>query len=233
MGATLEDQGVVLAEPLDVLVAQDGHVHQPNRTAAVQAERPRYPRVPMSQESHSDFERIPSPFQGELTWLRAIEEGDLPRINEMIWDPEVSRHLAVTWPEPLAGTRAWWSGIGASASSAAFAIETLAGDLVGGCSLDGIDPSVRSAGLGIWIARPYWDRGYGTDAVRTLCRFGFKEMNLQRIGLAVYETNPRGVRAYEKVGFKEEGRRRRGHFVDGRHVDVIVMGLLAEDLIES
>ena len=165
--------------------------------------------------------------------MRAIEEEDLPRINEMIWDPEVSRHLAVTWPEPLAGTRAWWSSIRGSASSATFAIETLAGELVGGCSLDGIDPSVRSAGLGIWIGRAYWDRGYGTDAVRTLCRFGFKEMNLQRIGLAVYETNPRGVRAYEKVGFKEEGRRRCGHFVDGRHVDVIVMGLLAEDLIES
>jgi RimJ/RimL family protein N-acetyltransferase len=27
--------------------------------------------------------------------------------------------------------------------------------------------------LGIWIGAPYWDRGYGTDAVRMLCRFGF------------------------------------------------------------
>ena len=57
-------------------------------------------------------------------------------------------------------------------------------------------------------------------------------MNLQRVGLAVYETNARAVRAYEKVGFKEEGRRRRAHFIGGRHIDVIVMGLLAEDLIE-
>jgi RimJ/RimL family protein N-acetyltransferase len=86
--------------------------------------------------------------------------------------------------------------------------------------------------LGLWIGRPYWDRGYGTDAVRVLCRFAFREMNLQRVGLSVYDINPRGVRAYEKVGFKEEGRRRRGHFADGRYVDVIVMGLLAEELIE-
>jgi RimJ/RimL family protein N-acetyltransferase len=186
----------------------------------------------MDQDAQREFERIRSPFLGELIRLRAIEEEDLPRINEMIWDPEVSRHLAVTWPEPLAGTRRWWSGARANPSSASFAIATLTGELVGGCSLDGIDPGVRSAGLGIWIGRPYWDRGYGTDAVRTLCRFGFNEMNLQRIGLAVWETNPRGVRAYEKVGFKEEGRRRRASFVDGRHVDVIVMGLLAEDLID-
>jgi RimJ/RimL family protein N-acetyltransferase len=57
-------------------------------------------------------------------------------------------------------------------------------------------------------------------------------MNLQRIGLAVYETNPRALRAYENVGFKEEGRRRRAHFVGGRHIDVIVMGLLAEEMLE-
>src|SRR2546421_737803 len=76
----------------------------------------------------------------------------------------------------------------------------------------------RAAVLGIWVAEAHWSRGHGTDAVRTLCRFGFREMNLQRIGLSVYETNPGGVRVYEKVGFKEEGRRRRAEFVDGRYV---------------
>jgi RimJ/RimL family protein N-acetyltransferase len=67
----------------------------------------------------------------------------------------------------------------------------------------------------------------------TLCRFGFREMNLQRIGLSVYEVNPRGVRAYEKAGFKEEGRARRAHFIDGRYVDVVRMGLLARELAEA
>jgi len=186
----------------------------------------------MSGPDHEDFQRIRSPFEGELIRLRAVEELDLTRINEMIWDPEVSAHLAVTWPEPLAGTRAWWERLRADPGAVAFAIDTSGGELIGGCSLEGIDGRVRSAGLGIWIGRPYWDRGYGTDAVRTLCRFGFREMNLQRVGLAVYETNARAVRAYEKVGFKEEGRRRRAHFIGGRHIDVIVMGLLAEDLIE-
>src|SRR5437879_9941124 len=63
--------------------------------------------------------------------------------------------------------------------------------------------------LGIWITEPLWNRGYGTDAVRTLCRFGFREMNLHRISLHVYDFNPRGVMVYEKVGFREEGRLRR------------------------
>ena len=90
----------------------------------------------------------------------------------------------------------------------------------------------RTGTPGIWIGKPFWDRGYGSDAVRTLSRYATREMNLQRITLAVFETNPRARSAYEKVGFKEEGRLRRGHFVGGQYVDVIVMGLLAEELID-
>ena len=185
----------------------------------------------MSAHEDKAFRRIRSPFQGQLIRLRAVEEEDLPLINGMFWNTEVSQHLAVTWPEPLAGTREWWER-GRSAGDATFVIETLAGELIGVCGLEGIDHRVRSAGLGIWIGKPFWDQGYGADAVRTLCRFGLREMNLQRIGLAVYESNPRGIRAYQKVGFREEGRRRRAHFVDGRHIDVIVMGLLADELID-
>ena len=103
---------------------------------------------------------------------------------------------------------------------------------IGGCSLEEIEARARAALLGIWVGRPNWDSGYGTDAVRTLCRFGFRHMNLQRIELNVYTTNPRAVRAYERVGFRVEGTRRRSAFVGGRYVDSHVMGLLIEDLDE-
>jgi RimJ/RimL family protein N-acetyltransferase len=68
--------------------------------------------------------------------------------------------------------------------------------------------------------------------VRTLCRFGFAHMNLQRIELNVFATNPRARRAYEKVGFVAEGERRRSEFVGGRYINSYVMGLLAEELTE-
>ena len=84
--------------------------------------------------------------------------------------------------------------------------------------------------IGVWLGKPYWDSGLGTDAVRTLCRFGFDHLNLQRIELNVFETNPRAVRAYEKVGFVLEGTRRRAEFVRGHHVDSYLMGLLSEEL---
>ena len=102
---------------------------------------------------------------------------------------------------------------------------------IGGCSFFAVETAARTASLGIWLGKPYWDEGLGTDAVRTLCRFGFDHMNLQRIELDVFETNPRAKRAYEKVGF-----------VDGGHAPavavrgrpprrLVVMGLLAEELV--
>ncbi len=174
-----------------------------------------------------------SPFEGLLVRLRAVEEDDLPWINREFWNPNVTRNLLVAWPESLAGTRAWWES-GRKEAPGPLLIESLeAARPLGVCALEEVDARSRAALLGIWIAEEHWDRGYGTDAVRTLCRFGFREMNLQRIALSVYETNPRGRRAYEKVGFKEEGIRRRAEFVDGRYVDVIEMGLLVEELIDE
>ena len=191
-----------------------------------------YPRVVAGHE-HEDFARIRSAFEGELVRLRAVEERDIPVISAAFNDPDVLAFLdAVTFPQSDEGTRAWWEGGRSDPTKVAFAIETLAGELLGGCGLEQINRRHRAATLGIWLGKPHWGKGYGTDAVRTLARFGFREMNLHRITLHVHELNLRGKRAYEKVGFKEEGRRRDGHFVDGRHVDLIVMGLLAGELVE-
>ena len=188
----------------------------------------------MSEPTHEDFSRIRSPFEGTLVRLRAVEEADIPGISRMFNDPHVLRYLdAVTFPQSEAGTRAWWTEGRAKENAVAFAIETLSGELVGACSLEGVNRRNRTAVLGIWIGQPFWEHGYGSDAVRLLCRFGFQSMNLQRITLDVLEGNERGKRAYEKVGFKEEGRLRRSQFVGGRYIDIIVMGLLAEELIED
>jgi RimJ/RimL family protein N-acetyltransferase len=83
-------------------------------------------------------------------------------------------------------------------------------------------------GIGI-LRREYWGRGYGSEAVSLMLRFGFTELNLRRISLSVFEYNTRAVRAYEKAGFQQEGRLRQALQRDGRRWDELFMGILRED----
>ncbi|MFL5766583.1 MAG: GNAT family N-acetyltransferase [Actinomycetota bacterium] len=174
-----------------------------------------------------------APLEGSLVRLRAREPADASQLNELFDDPDVLAGLQLAMPQPLSGFREWMAATRRE-DQEVFAIETLAERrAVGICGLEDIDPRGRIAEFGIWIGKPYWRKGYGSDATRTACRFAFRYMNLQRIRLHVYATNEKAKRVYESVGFRQEGVERRGTFLGGRHVDNIEMGLLAEELVEE
>jgi RimJ/RimL family protein N-acetyltransferase len=49
------------------------------------------------------------------------------------------------------------------------------------------------------------------------------------VWLHVVADNERGIRAYERVGFKREGILRQEHFRDGRYLDTVTMAILREE----
>ena len=112
-----------------------------------------------------------------------------------------------------------------------FGIHRLEDDrLIGDIGFDEIFNPHGDAFVGIALGeRDCWGKGYGTDAMRIILRFGFSELNLHRVTLNVFEYNPRAIRSYEKVGFKHEGRVRRALNRDGRRWDMIYMGILREE----
>ena len=62
-----------------------------------------------------------------------------------------------------------------------------------------------------------------------MAKHGFESLNLHRIELHVREGNERGIRAYERVGYKREGLLREDVFIEGRYQNTIVMSLLREE----
>ena len=174
-----------------------------------------------------------SPYEGKLIRLRAREPEDEPLLYKWFNDPEVTEFLTVRYPLSHAREKEFIEHTQTPGYSlASFAVETIAENrLIGGVGLEGASPENRSATLGIAIGdKQFWNSGYGTDAMRAICRFGFEMMNLHRIALEVYDGNARAQHVYEKIGFQVEGRRRQAHFLRGRYVDVIVMGLLEGEL---
>jgi RimJ/RimL family protein N-acetyltransferase len=166
---------------------------------------------------------------GDLVRLRPLEERDLAHLerwwNDTEWQPAQQLTVRPQPDGPAQDLFRAWSG-NANGSSVGFSIEALSGEFVGHVTLWGIALPARTATLGIVLGPAYTDRGLGTDAVRTIARYGFRSMGLHRIELSVAAFNTRGRRAYEKAGFQVEGVRRESAFLDGAHVDEVRMGLL-------
>ncbi len=102
--------------------------------------------------------------------------------------------------------------------------------LIGNISLNNINYKDRTATLGIMIGKDEnRSKGYGTEAIGLLLDFAFNYLNLNNVGLTLLECNTRAKKCYEKAGFKEYGRRRKSHFINGKYYDVIYMDILASE----
>ena len=172
---------------------------------------------------------------GERIRLRRPEREDLLRFRDWLNDPEVRRHLSLACPVGLSDEEQWFEDqFRQEPATRSYVIEAPRAPEewapIGVVGFKGLDWRNRQVEFGLFIGdKTLWDGGYGTDATRTLVRFAFRELNLNRVHLRVYEDNVRAIRCYEKVGFKAEGRLRQDLFRDGRYLDTVVMGLLREE----
>jgi RimJ/RimL family protein N-acetyltransferase len=167
---------------------------------------------------------------GEKVRLRRVEREDIPTFVRWFNDPEVREYLTIYRPLSTAEEEKWFERQLEDTDSELFAIETADGVHIGNTGLHAINWQYRQAELGIVLGeKEYWDKGYGTDAVRTLLGFAFEEMNLHRVFLRVRADNARGIRVYEKCGFQHEGCKREAIFANGRYYDELHMGILARE----
>ena len=170
---------------------------------------------------------------GQKVVLRAIEPADLPNYVRWINDPEVREFMLWRAPMALAQEERWYEQHLQTdqKDEYGFAID-YEGQHIGGCGLHRIDWRNRSAEFGIFIGeKGLWGQGLGSDATRTLIRFGFEEINLHRINLHVFADNARAIHIYESVGFVHEGRERDAYFRHGHFLDILCMSILAPEWV--
>jgi RimJ/RimL family protein N-acetyltransferase len=84
----------------------------------------------------------------------------------------------------------------------------------------------RSGMVGITLAKEFHGNGYGPEAIKWGLDWAFKMAGLHRIGLSVYEWNPKARKVYEKLGFVTEGREREVSWFQGKWWDTINMSIL-------
>ena len=175
---------------------------------------------------------------GERVRLWAIEKDDLPRFVAWLNDPEVHCNLILYQPLSLPQEEQWYADIlKEPVDEQPLCIDIKAGENwehTGNISLMQLNQHDRSAEIGIFISRKnFWNKGYGCEAMRLMIGHGFNNLNLNRIYLRVYETNPNGVQCYEKAGFKHEGRLREARYHEGCYIDMLMMSILKSDWTET
>ncbi len=171
---------------------------------------------------------------GEHLRLRGVERSDIPRFYEWLNDPEVTDGLALYLPLSMTDEEKWFEKIAqADQAEKPLAIDLKDGEgwrLIGNSGFFGIEWQNCSAEFGIFIGdKSAWNQGYGTEAVELILKHGFETLNLHRIYLRVYSTNPRARRSYEKAGFVTEGTLREAVYRHGKYADIHIMSVLRSE----
>jgi aminoglycoside 6'-N-acetyltransferase len=156
--------------------------------------------------------------------LRPVQDPELPALVELLQDPAV---------------REWWGENTVASLREQVDDQTLE---VWTIEVDGepagliqaseeTDPDYKSVELDLFIGEPFFGRGLGAEAIRTVLRMMFEQRGHHRALIIPAIENERAIRSYERVGFKPVGRLRKAErAIDGRWRDGLMMDLLAEEL---
>jgi RimJ/RimL family protein N-acetyltransferase len=168
---------------------------------------------------------------GSKVYLRPLDLADAPTLTAWLNDPEVTRYLLIHRPLMLLAEEAFLRKMSESERDIVLGIVTHEPEqFIGVTGFHKLDARNRHVQFGITLGeRSAWGKGYGTEATRLMVRYAFDTLNLNRVWLHVYEYNERAVRAYQKAGFRMEGRLRQETFRDGRYWDTFVMAVLREE----
>lgn len=169
--------------------------------------------------------------RGERVALGPLRRDYIPLYVRWLNDLQTHQNLGGFVPQTVEHQERWYERQVKSESSLHFTIYD-AQDLapIGISGLEDIDYRNRTAEFLLMVGEErYRGGGRGTETTRLLLDYAFNAVGLHNVQLRVYEFNAPAMRAYEKVGFREYGRRRQSYFMGGRSWDEVFMDALATE----
>jgi RimJ/RimL family protein N-acetyltransferase len=165
---------------------------------------------------------------GEHVILRAFEVDDAERCYRWMNDPNIVRTLKSRYPIAFQNEVEWLErAMHQQSTERHFAIERKDDrSHIGNASIHDIDWVSRTGWFGLFIGEPTaWNRGFGSDAIQTLVRFAFDEMNLRKLRIHVFDYNDRAKHVLQTHGFVEEGKLLRDFFREGSFHDIVILSI--------
>lgn len=164
--------------------------------------------------------------------LRRLRRDDLEAIAEYRSNPAVTSSLVGhTHTMSLEGAEGWYEyQIGDSGSNAIRTIVDGNDAAIGYAFVRLTDAATRRGEFAILIGDTnHWGKGVGREVTSWFLDLAFSSMGLLKIELEVLASNERAIRLYQGLGFKTEGETRGGALRWGEYINVIRMGLFANE----
>jgi len=163
-------------------------------------------------------------------YLRKLTPQDATeRYAAWLNDPLVNQYLEIRYAtHSVKSCREFITAMNEGASNHLFGIFLNEGDLhIGNIKLGFIDPRYAHGQLSLFIGeRNAWGKGYATEAIQSLTRYGFDALALERIEAGCYESNLASLRAFLKANYQVEGFLRKKAIAAGKRESCFVLAAL-------
>jgi RimJ/RimL family protein N-acetyltransferase len=177
--------------------------------------------------------------RGKLIHLRTFLLGDLAHLSEWAEDPHLDRMVGSEFLQAFKDVYekdpSFYDAVLMDVTQIVFMV--IANDenrAVGVVRLFNIHQSEGYAGIETIIGDARASRrGFGVQASRLMAYYGVDALGLRRIEAKAYEYNPLSINTLLRNGFKHEGTLRQASYRDGRYWDILVFGLLKDELEEQ
>jgi RimJ/RimL family protein N-acetyltransferase len=171
--------------------------------------------------------------EGKYTFLRAIEISDLEQLRNWRNIQEFRINFREHRELNLKNQNDWFNVISSNQNDFMFMIiDKNTNEAVGACGLLYTNWIIRSADFSFYIGfnKLYIDEKYASDATESLLKFGFNDLNLNKIWMELYEFDNKKLDFFkDKFKFQVDGKLRQNSFAKGKYWDSYIISLLKTD----
>jgi RimJ/RimL family protein N-acetyltransferase len=170
--------------------------------------------------------------EGTRAALGPLSRTYLGHFHRWFNDMEVMTTYSIRWsPQSEEGADAWYRRVSDDRQAVAFMVYKRPEMMpIGYSMLLNINHYHQTADFDIILGeKAIWGQGFGTEATQLTLDYAFTALNLHSVMLTVRAFNERGLRAYERAGFRLFGRRRQARQLAGQRYDVLYMECLASE----
>ena len=171
--------------------------------------------------------------KGEIVSLRGIEEDDLSHLK--IWrnNPGFRKNFREHRELTSLDQKIWYEWLSKhKENNYMFSIIENNGKIIGACGLLYVNWISRYADFSFYIGdgNEYCEGPRSYDACKMLIDYGFKELNLNKVWMELYEFDEKKIKFFESsFNFKKDGILRENLYTEGKYYDSYIFSLLKKD----